>query len=66
MNYSSIPLMTTFTMAKSTMKTTTYSTTNIMLLLSLNPVIITKQGRKRSNTRPFRTRIVHPETDQSY
>ena len=33
------------TMAKFTIKTTTYSTTNIMLLLSLNPVIITKKNR---------------------
>ena len=43
MNYSSIPLMTNLTMAKSTMKTTTYSTTNIMLPLSLNPVTIIKK-----------------------
>ena len=44
MNYSSTPLMTSSTMAKSTMKTTTYSTTNIMLLLSLHPVTITKKN----------------------
>ncbi len=46
MNYSSTPLMTTFTMAKSTMKSITYSTTDIMLLLSLDPVIISKNRIK--------------------
>ncbi len=46
MNYSSIQLMTAFTMANYTMKTTTYSTTIIMLLLSLDPVIITKKHNK--------------------
>ena len=46
MNYSSTPLITTFTMAKSTTKSTTYSTTNIMLLLSLNPVTISKKQNK--------------------
>jgi len=42
MNYSSTPLMTTFTMAKST----TYFTTNIILLLSLDPVTISKKQNK--------------------
>ncbi len=42
MNHSSTPLMTTFTMTKST----TYSTTNIMLLLPLDPVTISKKQNK--------------------
>ena len=43
MIYLFIPLNTILFMAKFTMKTTTTSTTNIMLLLSLHPVITTKK-----------------------
>ncbi len=40
MNYSSIPVLTTLTMAKFTTKTTTYWKTNIMFTLSFHPVTI--------------------------
>ena len=43
MIYSFITLNTILFMAKYTMKTTTNSTTNIMLALSLHPVITTKR-----------------------
>ena len=58
MNYSSTPLMTTLVMSKSITKPTTHPITNITLVLPLDPVTISKQGRKRSYTRPSRTRIV--------
>ena len=43
MIYLFIPLNTILFMAKFTMKTTTNSTTSIMLSLSLHPVITTKR-----------------------
>ena len=46
MIYSFIILNTILFMAKFTMKTTTNSTTSIMLSLSLHPVITTKNGMK--------------------
>ena len=44
MNYST-PLMTTLTMTKSITKSTTHSITNIMLVLPLDPVTISKKNR---------------------